>query len=159
MRLELGCGNKPTPVFIHHDKILHSDHVDLSFDLEILPWPVETNSVSLLLALDVFEHLRLEVHEWLGECWRVVAPTGVLDMRLPSYDHPQGYGFRDVTHRRLFHMESMLYFCPNTPKSTLYENFGRYYWGLDYNKWWRLLKVERDHYDCRFLMEPLKDGQ
>ena len=37
--LELGCGVRPTPGALHHDRIAHSPHVDIAHDLNELPWP------------------------------------------------------------------------------------------------------------------------
>jgi len=139
MKLELGCGSKPTLGFVHHDRWAHDPYVDVAHALDELLWPWADGSVTDLLAIDVFEHLALEVHIWLAECWRIVAPGGMLTLRLPAYNHPQGYGFRDPTHRRVFHPESLWYFCPNAP-GTLWEDFGRYMFGPEYRAWWYLLK-------------------
>lgn len=121
----------------------------MAFDLAELPWPLEDESVDELLALDVFEHLAreiifppplgrifvaLEVQEWLDECWRVLKPGGLLEMRLPAWNNP--YSWRDPTHQRVFHQESFLYWCPSAP-GTVWKDFGRYYFGPDYQKWWR----------------------
>lgn len=39
LKLELGCGMSPTPGYVHHDRIKHSPHVDLAWDLRRYPWP------------------------------------------------------------------------------------------------------------------------
>jgi len=149
MNLELGCGNHPTPGCIHHDKWKHSTHVDLAFDLQEVPWPLQDESVMMLLATDVFEHLKLDVQTWLDECWRVLVPGGTLSMRLPAYDNP--YSFRDPTHQRIFHPESFLYWCPHA-KGTVWRDFGRYYFGEGYTKWWEQRSVTREVKDIRFLL-------
>jgi Methyltransferase domain len=155
INLELGTGMVATPGFIHHDKWKHSPHIDFAFDLEKLLWPVEEGSVTNLRAIDVFEHLKLEVHEWLGECWRVMEPGGMLVMRLPHYANP--YSWRDPTHRRVFHPESFFYFCPDAP-GTVFQNFGQYYWGEDYHKWWNWKGVEMEANDLKFtLRKPLTE--
>src|SRR5579859_1721361 len=99
MNIELGCGAHPTAGFVHHDRWKHSPHADLSFDLEQLPWPLANDSVDNLRAIDVFEHLRLDVREWLDECWRILKPNGLLTMRLPAWNNH--YSYRDPTHRRV----------------------------------------------------------
>lgn len=149
MRLELGCGANPSDGYTHHDRWKHSPHVDLAFDLEQLPWPLGDESCSEIRAIDVFEHLRLEVQQWLDECWRVLVPGGKLEMRLPAWDNPLSW--RDPTHRRVFHQESLLYWCPNH-HGTLHRDFGRYYFGRDYNKWWRFHNVKRDHGDFLYTL-------
>lgn len=163
MKLELGCGNHPTPGFVHHDRWKHSPHVDLAFELAELPWPLEDDSVDVLLALDVFEHLAeklifpngrelfvpLQVEQWLDECWRVLKPGGLLEMRLPAWNHH--YSWRDPTHQRVFHQESFLYWCPEAP-GTVHRDFGRYYFGPDYQKWWRQQSVEIEAGDFRYKL-------
>jgi len=149
MNLELGCGNHPTPGYLHHDKWKHSPHVDLAFDLQQIPWPLPDESVMMLLATDVYEHLKLDVQTWLDEAWRVLTPGGSLSMRLPAYDNP--YSFRDPTHQRIFHPESFLYWCPNA-KGTVWRDFGRYYFGEGYNRWWEQRSVTREVKDIRFLL-------
>lgn len=156
MLLELGCGNKPSgyrpETFVKHDRWKHSPHVDIAFDLEKLPWPIKDGEVSVLLATDVFEHLHLEVQQWLDECYRVLCVDGILDFRVPAYDNP--YSWRDPTHYRVFHPESFHYWCPNAP-GTVWRDFGRYYFGEGYAKWWRFLSCDRECKDLRFtLMKP-----
>ena len=153
MRLELGAGAHPTPGYTHHDKWKHSPHVAIAFDLSQMPWPLENESVSDLLATDVFEHLKLDVQVWLDECWRVLVPGGNLSMRLPAYDNP--YSWRDPTHYRVFHQESFLYWCPDAP-GTVWRDFGRYYFGETYAKWWRQVSVTKECKDFRFILQKLR---
>lgn len=149
MVLELGCGAHPTPGYVHHDRWKHGPQVDLAFDLEHQPWPLPQASVSRLLATDVFEHLKCDVQAWLDECWRVLVPGGELSMRLPAYDNP--YSWRDPTHQRVFHPESFLYWCPHAA-GTVWQDFGRYYFGPTYDKWWEQRSVGREVKDLRFVL-------
>jgi hypothetical protein len=152
VKLELGCGMTPTPGFEHHDRWAHSPHVKLTFDLEHLPWPMPTGGVQEIRAIDVFEHLRLEVQEWLDECWRILELSGTLTMRLPAWDNP--YSYRDPTHRRVFHKESFNYWCPYAP-GTVWHQFGRYYFGEDYVKWWNLVSVETECKDYLYVLRKI----
>lgn len=149
MNLELGCGNHPTHGFVHHDRWKHSPHVDLAFDLAVFPWPLADSTVDKLLAIDVFEHLKCDVQTWLDECWRILRVDGTLSMRLPAWDNP--YSWRDPTHQRVFHPESFLYWCPHA-KGTVWRDFGRYYFGEGYTKWWDQRMVTRECKDLRFLL-------
>jgi predicted SAM-dependent methyltransferase len=55
MKLELGCGERPTAGFLHQD-ITPQPFVTLDFDC--LPWEIElSGSVDEILALGVVEHL------------------------------------------------------------------------------------------------------
>jgi hypothetical protein len=171
LKIELGCGMKPTPGYIHHDRIKHSPHVDTAWDLTLVPWrfelgpnntiraydPKDTVSAFLdeILAIDVFEHIFVDIQPWLDECWRLLKPGGLLDFRVPSWDHELSY--RDPTHKRVFHHEAMYYWQPGHP---LYEDFGCYYFA-ESDKWWTVESVVREVGDFRFRMRKLatKDGQ
>jgi hypothetical protein len=121
----------------------------MAFELEEMPWPIHTGSVEVLLATDVFEHLKLDVQTWLDECWRVIRSGGRLIMRLPAYDNP--YSWRDPTHQRVFHPESFLYWCPHA-KGTVWRDFGQYYFGPEYQKWWTQQSVMREANDLRITL-------
>lgn len=149
MRIELGSGNHPTPGYVHHDRWRHSQHVDLAFDLAVFPWPLDDGVVTELLAIDVFEHLKCDVQVWLDECWRVLAPGARLTFRVPQWNNP--YSWRDPTHYRVFHKESFLYWCPEAP-GTVWQDFGRYYFGEGYAKWWTQVSVIEDCKDLRFTL-------
>ena len=149
LRLELGAGVKPVPGFVHHDRWKHGPHIDVAFPLEVFPWPLDDGSVAHLLALDVFEHLKCDVQVWLDECWRVVTPGGLLEFRLPQWNHH--YSYRDPTHYRVFHRETFYYWCPDAP-GTVWQNFGRYYFGEGYAKWWSWGGVIEEHKDLRFTL-------
>src|SRR5262245_14131461 len=135
--LHLGCGVRPEPGYVHHDRIKHAAHVDVAHDLNRLPWPWDDESASEILALDVLEHLKLDVAEWLGECWRILEPRGVLHRRLPAWDNPMSY--RDPTHERVF-QEDTFYFWD--PRHALWDIYGRFYFA-ECPRWWHVQLVER----------------
>lgn len=142
--LELGCGVRPTPGAIHHDRIIHSPHVDVAHDLDVLPWPWPDESFDEIIAFDVLEHLKLEVAQWLDEAWRILHPGGMLRLRLPAFDNP--VSFRDPTHQRLFHEETFYYWQPGHP---LHENYGRFYFA-ESGRWWDVTYVARVNPDSRY---------
>ena len=121
--LELGSGSAPIEGAVHHDRILHSDWIDVAHDLDILPWIWDNNEWDMVYAIDVFEHINLEIIQWISECHRVLKVGGKLIMRLPAWDNELSY--RDPTHKKVFHHETFDYF---DPEKDLYKLFGRYYW-------------------------------
>ena len=147
--LELGAGADPHPrATIHHDRIIHSDWIDVAHDLTSFPWPWGDASADAVIAIDVFEHLKnVDVQTWLDECWRILKPTGLLIMRLPAWTNPVSY--RDPTHYRVFHEESFSYWDPD---HDLYELFGRYYF-LESDRWWKVRRAFREFEDLRFDLE------
>ena len=148
--LELGAGANPLPLAdVHHDKETHEGYIDIAWDLDVLPWPWENEEFEIVWAVDVMEHLKVDVNVWLGECWRILQPGGLLEMRVPAWDHPLSY--RDPTHQRVFHEESFFYWDPRT---NLWQDFGRYY--FPEGRWWNV----RDHFmeanDLRFTLVKLE---
>lgn len=151
MKLELGAGMRGTVGFVHHDKWKHHPQIDIAFDLDVMPWPLDDGSVTHLLALDVFEHMQDgSIQRWMDECWRVVSSGGTLEFRYPGFENP--YSFRDPTHRHLpRHPETWHYWCPDAP-GTVWQNFGRYYFGEGYAKWWSFRSSVREHKDIRVTL-------
>jgi SAM-dependent methyltransferase len=139
--LQLGCGDRPFPGACNHDRWRHADHVDVAHDLDMLPWPWADGSFARIVALDVVEHLRLDVADWLGECWRILVPGGRLVLRVPAWNGPNLW--RDPTHRRAFHEETFDFFDParsfGASRGRLY--FEHYY--PDGPRWWAVDVVER----------------
>jgi len=134
--LQLGCGIRPIEGAINHDKEKHSDFVDIVWDLEVMPWIWGDEEFDKIIALDVMEHLRVEVYEWLDECWRILKPDGLLVLRLPAWNHENSH--IDPTHRRLFHQRTFEYWDKS---KELYRNYGSFTYGKS-NKWWIQEHVE-----------------
>lgn len=151
MRLELGCGVRPTPGYVHLDRIAHAGHVDVAHNLDVLPWPFEDGQFEEILALDVMEHLTQPVNVWLDECWRILKPNGVLVMRLPSWDNHAVF-WRDTTHQRAFHEES---FCFWDTAHPLWEYYGKFYYA-EAGRWWVVESVTRVNPDSRYGIGDLR---
>jgi SAM-dependent methyltransferase len=123
--LELGCGKAPTPGYLHHDLTRHSPHVDVAHDLDEMPWPWPDAAFEEVLGLDVFEHLHAMPAEWLRECHRILAPGGVLRLRVPLFGSP--WHVIDPTHVRGFHPLNFDYFIAGRE---LHAKYGHYYFGF-----------------------------
>jgi SAM-dependent methyltransferase len=143
--LELGCGNRPDErADVRHDRIKHHDFVDVAHDLNLLPWPWADNEFDLVVAYDVFEHLKVPIADWLNECWRILSVDGVLDFRVAAWDNPVSY--RDPTHERVFHEETFLYWDPREP---LHWYFGSIYFA-EADRWWFQQNADRSNADPRY---------
>lgn len=136
--LQLGCGIRPLDGAVNHDRIKHHDYVDVAHDLDVLPWPWQDGEFDKVIALDVMEHLRVDVQVWLDECWRILKPDGQLVLRLPAHDNPVSW--RDPTHRHWFHEETFHYWDKVTE---LHRDYGSFYFGEGYAKWWTIVRIER----------------
>lgn len=79
---------------------------NLVMDLE-QPWKIESNSVGVIRAKDIFEHLHNPIHA-MNEAYRVLAPGGWLLVDVPSAD---GKGaFQDPTHVSFWNENSFWYY-------------------------------------------------
>lgn len=79
---------------------------DLIFDLE-KPWPLQENSVGVLRAYHLLEHLNDTIH-FFNEANRVLVPGGFLLIEVPSVS---GEGaFSDPTHVKFFNKRSFDYY-------------------------------------------------
>jgi predicted SAM-dependent methyltransferase len=141
--LQLGCGIRPIAsvegfdTIVNHDKVKHHDYVDVGHNLDVTPWPFEDASFDQITALDVMEHLKVDVQVWLDECWRILKPDGTLVLRLPAWDNPVSY--RDPTHQRVYHNETFHYW---DRRMQLHKDYGSFYFA-DSNRWWEIERVER----------------
>ena len=77
------------------------------------------------LSLNVPEctaHLHLMPEAWLRECFRILAPGGVLRLRVPVFGSP--WHLIDPTHVRGFHPLNFDYFIRGRE---LWQKYGHYY--------------------------------
>lgn len=116
-RLNLGCCDRHLPGYTNVDICPPADQiVDLS-----RPWPWEDNSVSLIYAADIFEHLPDKIHT-MNETHRVLAPGGQVTIVVPTTD---GRGaWQDPTHVSYWNRNTFFYFTVGVAE---YERFHRHY--------------------------------
>lgn len=140
LTLNLGCGNAPLDGAVNHDLRAHGPHIDVAHDLDRLPWPWADASARRIVMQDVAEHLRADIAEWLDECWRILAPGGVLDVRVPAWDHRNAWA--DPTHRRAFEERTFDYWDPD---KEMHQKYGCFYFGQT-ARWWcveQAVRVDR----------------
>jgi glycosyltransferase involved in cell wall biosynthesis len=107
VKLDLGCGpRKKSLDFIGIDW-LHFPQVDLAFDLENSSLPFDNNSVDLISARHILEHVRNYI-PFMEEIWRVLKPEGRLEISVPDYSSRTA--FTDPTHLRCFTQDSFDFF-------------------------------------------------
>ena len=82
VNLNLGCGLDIREGWINHDISKHNKHISV-WDLNVTPWPWGDNTIDVIDAISVFEHLKLTLIETMNECWRILKPTGFIHIKYP----------------------------------------------------------------------------
>lgn len=127
MKLYLGAGIKRLEGYTHVD-IEDASGVDLVYDLNVRPWPWRDDSVSMIVAEDVVEHLSINLIEFCNEAWRVLASGGELFVRTPHYKGESS--FIDPTHRWHLDERAFHYLDPGTEWGTLYPHYTSRKWRM-----------------------------
>jgi len=108
LRLHLGCGRQHIDGWVNCD-LTARPGVDRDFDVQIAPWPFSDNSVAIIYASHMLEHLT-DPWTFFREAWRVLGPDGSIVLRMPYGDHRAAWW--DLTHIRPWYAESFCAFQP-----------------------------------------------
>jgi len=146
--LNLGCGNAPIAGCVNHDRVKHSDFVDVAWDL-VDQWPFvydtgasygfyPARSETLIdgtrvlhpilfdsiTCKDVLEHIAPSMFfHVLNSMWMQLVPNGVANIEVPQWGSENA--LIDQTHWRGFHINSFDILDPATPlgrKNKFYDN-------------------------------------
>lgn len=83
-KLELGCGPRPTPGYLHQD-ITRQPGVRLNFHCQIWEIPLPDNSLSEVIALATMEHLGFaDFTKALKHIYKMLAPKGEFIFDIPD---------------------------------------------------------------------------
>jgi len=101
-RLNLGCGFDKREGWVNADNFTGCDP-DLLCDISHTPWPIMDNEYGYILMKHVLEHVGQgfdEFSEIMRELYRVVSPSGTIEIHVPHYRHETWWS--DPTHVRAF---------------------------------------------------------
>lgn len=121
LKINLGCGKTKIPGVIGVDRVKVEGYTDVVHDLDVIPYPFESNSISEIHMYHVLEHLH-NPKEKMEELHRILKPGGKLLLRVPHFSS-QG-AFTDITHIRPFGYLSFDCFEP--------ENYQHFYTSVSF---------------------------
>lgn len=103
-KLNLGCGTDYKEGWTNIDII---EPADIILDLNIIPYPLQSNQFDLVLISHVLEHLN-NVDNVLKEVHRITKRFGKIIIHAPHWSHPMS--FADYSHKRYFSSYSEIHF-------------------------------------------------
>ncbi len=125
IRLDIGCGANKQQGFLGMD-LREVEGVDIVWDLEEFPWPLDDDVCTDVLASHILEHIlpRKFFHAGGGQCvmgevWRVLKPGGQLHISCP-YGVSPGY-VQDPTHCNPISEATLQYFDPRNHLYWVYQ--------------------------------------
>jgi len=150
IKLDLGGGSAPQADFINMD-MRDLPTVDVVHDWEVLPWPFPDNSISVIMAGHVVEHVnpaKFGFIHWMNEAWRILKHDGQLMIATP-FAGSTGY-WSDPTHCNGCTNRTWEWFDP-LAASGLYKEYrprpwkiDKLYWSMDGNMECLLIKRRED---------------
>lgn len=111
-KLNLGCGQFPKIGYVNID-IDPRSKADVTWDLELIPYPFSDQQFEIIEAHHVLEHLSNPIAV-MGELHRILKPNGILTVRTPHFSR----GFTHWDHKRGFDVTFPYYFDPKFPGYT-----------------------------------------
>ena len=144
MILNIGCGMKPLEGAVNHDRDFYFDHVDITHDLDEIPWPWEDDTFDEIYIIGVLEHLK-EFVQSVEECHRILKLGGRIHMSVPHALAESSYN--DPTHRWFLTTKSMDYFIEGTQYGRTYGFYSPMRWSkiscevIGADIWWVLEKM------------------
>jgi len=115
LKLNIGAGNfiMEGEGWRNHDMTKHRPEIDIVFDLNEFPYPLNDNMYDFIRMHDVMEHLN-DTIAVMNELWRLLKPNCELEIKACGMNNPNRY--KDVTHKTFFDTGSFDLFCPDTER-------------------------------------------
>jgi len=104
--IHLGCGDSKLKGAVGVD-MLDLKSVDIVHDPDNYPWPFEPNSIDVVVAHSVLEHV-VNIVDFFNEVWRISKNGSRLVIEVPYFRSVDS--FTDPTHKHFFTSESLNYF-------------------------------------------------
>lgn len=108
LKLNLGSGGRPLHGYVNVDVNSSSPNVDIVHDLNVYPWPFETDSVDEVIMWQCLEHL-VDRNLAMKEIHRILKKGGVAKITVPHFTWQ--YAYIDPTHRHFFAYQTFFYYA------------------------------------------------
>jgi len=92
--------------------------VDLVWDLNVIPYPFNDNSIDKIIMNDILEHLDFPINV-IKECYRLLKSNSVLFIKLPYFSHRNAWG--DPQHKHAFSEVYFEHFLKRHPRNYSYD--------------------------------------
>ena len=107
IKLNLGSGGRPLKGYINVDVNANAPQVDIVHDLDIYPWPFESNTMDEIVMAQCLEHLE-DRNQAMKEIHRILMEGGKTIITVPHFTWQLAY--TDPTHRHLFAYNTFFYY-------------------------------------------------
>jgi len=108
-KLCLGSGGRPLKGYVNVDIINpHAPEVDIVHDLNVYPWPFDSDSAMEVIMEQCLEHL-VDRNRAMKEIHRILRPRGTVRISVPNFTWQLAYA--DPTHCHFFVYPTFFYYA------------------------------------------------
>jgi SAM-dependent methyltransferase len=142
--LDVGCGNNKIPGAVGID-LVAGTQADIVHDLNVTPWPLESNKYEFIRLWSVLEHLR-DVVGVMTEVHRVAKPGATVIIGVPHFSSVNAY--TDPTHEHFFSSSFLDYFIEDSALGGTYGFYSNARFRLEERRvtltpFWTRLRITR----------------
>jgi SAM-dependent methyltransferase len=107
-KVNLGSGGRPLEGYVNVDIASYAPKVDVVHDLDVYPWPFESESVDEIVMAQCLEHLT-DHNKAMQEIHRILKDGGVAKITVPHFTWQ--LAFTDPTHKHFFGYHTFKYYA------------------------------------------------
>lgn len=158
LKLDLACGQNKTEGYFGVD-VAPGSNVDAVVDLEVYPWPIESNSAEDIVCNHYVEHTS-DLMKFMNEIYRILKPGGKVKFVAPYYNSVRCW--QDPTHKRAISEASFLYFNKQWRETNKLDHYPincdfDYTYGYDVNVLWANRSEEARNFAITHYMNVVND--
>jgi hypothetical protein len=157
VKLDIGCGSNKQPGFVGLDRFRFPG-VDIMHDLQRFPWPVPSNSCSMVLLSHVWECVEPKYRDrFMDELWRICRHDG--QAMISAYYAGNLFANSRPGHYSCPTELTFLTYSPDCPDITIVSQV--YPLFRDHNvRPWKVMRNDVNPAGCiEVILEPYKDAK